>query len=129
VYVAAMLDDVFFASKLREAAKSAGVHIDFIKQPEGIIEKLCADAPSVVIIDLDSRKIDTIELIKEIKNTETLREVLAVGYLPHVEKDLKKKALDAGCDTVLPRSRFSAEMREMFSDFSRAGDRAGKAGQ
>jgi PleD family two-component response regulator len=120
---------MFFASKIREAAKSAGVDIDFVKRPDGIIEKTGSDTPSVVIIDLNCKKIDTMELMRKIRNTEILKGVYAIGYLPHVEKDLMKKAYDAGYDTVLPRSLFSTRVREMFEDFSRGMIRESQSGQ
>jgi len=119
-YIVAILDDMFFASKLREAAKSSGVDIEFIKEPDGIVEALISKAPSAVIIDLNSKKIDTIKLIRDMKENEILKGVHTIGYLPHVEKGLMKEALDAGYDIVLPRSWFSAHVGEMFADFTRS---------
>lgn len=128
-YIVAILDDMFFASKLREAAKASGVDIEFIKEPDGIVEVLKSKAPSVVIIDLNSKKIDAIQLIRDMKENEVLKGVHTIGYLPHVEKGLMKDALDAGYDIVLPRSRFSAHVREMFADFSRSKNGASKTNQ
>lgn len=128
-YIVAILDDMFFASKIREAAKGSGVDIEFIKEPDGIVEILSSKAPSVVIIDLNSKKIDTIKLIRDMKENEFLKGVHTIGYLPHVEKDLKKEAYDAGYDMVLPRSWFSAHVGEMFADFSRSKNRASKTNQ
>jgi len=119
-YIVAILDDMFFASKLREAAKSSGVDIEFIKEPDGIVEALISKAPSAVIIDLNSKKIDTLRLIRDMKANEILKGVHTIGYLPHVEKGLMKEALDAGYDIVLPRSWFSAHVGEMFADFTRS---------
>lgn len=128
-YAVAVLDDLFFASKIREAARSAGVDIDFVKGSEGIVEVLESKVPSLVIVDLNCKNVDTIGLIRKIKDSEYLKGVHVIGYHPHVEKDLKQQAYDAGYDTVLPRSWFSMHVREMFSDFSRGNYRAAETGQ
>lgn len=120
-YIVAVLDDMFFASKIREAAKALGVDIEFIKEPDGIVEVLSLKAPSVVIIDLNSKKIDTIQLIRDMKENEFLKGVHTIGYLPHVEKGLMKDALDAGYDIVLPRSRFSHELGDILAGITAAG--------
>jgi len=112
---------MFFASKIREAAKASGVDIEFIKEPDGIVEALSSKAPSVVIIDLNSKKIDTIQLIRDMKENEILKGVHTIGYLPHVEKGLMKEALDAGYDIVLPRSRFSLELGDILAGITASG--------
>ena len=120
-YIVAILDDMFFASKLREAAKASGVDIEFIKEPDGIVEILSSKTPLVVIIDLNSKKIDTIQLIRDMKENEFLKGVHTIGYLPHVEKGLMKEALDAGYDIVLPRSRFSLELGDILAGITASG--------
>lgn len=122
-YAVAVLDDMFFASKIREAAKAAGVDMDFIKGAEGIIDRISSTSPSLVIVDLAHKKVDPIELIKELKGLDNLKGARFIGYLPHVETGLKKEAVDAGYDMVLPRSRFSLEMREIISRFAAGNDR------
>lgn len=117
-YAVAVLDDMFFASKIREAAKAAGVGIDFIKGMEGIIDRISSTSPSLVIVDLAHKKVDPIELIKELKGLDNLKGAQFIGYLPHAETGLKKEAIDAGYDIVLPRSKFSLEMRDLISRFA-----------
>ncbi len=117
-YAVAVLDDMFFASKIREAAKGAGVDIDFIKGMEGMIDKISSTSPSLVIVDLAHKKVDPIELIKELKGLDNLKGARFIGYLPHVETGLRKEAIDAGYDMVLPRSKFSLEMRDLISRFA-----------
>jgi hypothetical protein len=37
-----------------------------------------------------------------------------VGFVSHVQGDLKVKALDAGCDAVMPRSAFSQNLPQLL---------------
>jgi hypothetical protein len=37
-----------------------------------------------------------------------------VGFLSHVQTELAEKALAAGCQEVLPRSKFTADLAEIL---------------
>jgi len=37
-----------------------------------------------------------------------------VGFLSHLQGDLKLKAVEAGCDTVMPRSAFSQSLPNLL---------------
>ena len=37
-----------------------------------------------------------------------------VGFLSHLQGDLKMKAMEAGCDTVMPRSAFSQSLPNLL---------------
>ena len=112
--VVAVLDDIFFASKIKEAAKQAGVDLEIVKGPTDIMESLSTSVPKLVIFDLNSKKLNPIALIKELKSSSRLNRVKTIGYLPHVEEELKIEAEDAGCDVVMPRSRFSRELTDIL---------------
>lgn len=117
-YAVALTDDMFFSSKIREAAKTNNVIVDFVKNPDGLIDKLVSHPPSLLVVDLNFKKLNPLEIIKELKLTPGLKDIPVIGYLPHVEKDLKNKAVKAGCDIVLPRSRFSREVGEILKRYA-----------
>lgn len=116
-YAVALTDDLFFSSKIREAAKINNVTVDFVKNPDGLIDKLASHPPSLLVVDLNMKKIKPLELIKELKITAGLKDIPVIGYLPHVEKHLKNKAIEAGYDVVLPRSRFSREVGDILRQY------------
>jgi hypothetical protein len=37
-----------------------------------------------------------------------------VGFLSHLQNDLRIKAVEAGCDTVMPRSAFSQNLPNLL---------------
>lgn len=117
-YAAVLTNDIFFSSKIREAAKSKGTAVEFIKSKDGLIDRLASRPPSVIILDLGCRKLNPVRLIGEIKSTGPLKEIPMIGYLPHVDTDLKREAVKEGCDTVLPRARFAREIGEILSGFA-----------
>ena len=116
--VVAVLDDMFFSSKIKQAAKQAGTDLEIIKNSGGLIEALINAPPSLIIIDLNSKKFNSLELLKSIKATSELEGVTTLGYMPHVEEELKKQAVLVGCDVIMPRSRFSRELVEILKKYS-----------
>ena len=116
--IIAVVDDLFFASKMREAAKPLGLNIEFIKNPEGLIEKLKSQKPSLIIFDLNSKICNPNEIIKNLKSSPTLKDIPVLGYLSHVQTELKEEADKAGCDLVLPRSKFSKDLKEILMRYS-----------
>lgn len=116
--VIAVLDDLFFSSKIREAAKTLEIDLEFVKKPDGLRDNISAEKPSLIIFDLNSRAGRPLEIIKKIKSTSELKQIPVIGFLSHVQIELKKEADRAGCDLVIPRSRFSNDMREILRKYS-----------
>ena len=116
--IVALVDDLFFSSKIREAAKTLDVDLAFVKSPDGFKEKILSAGPSLIIVDLNSRAGNPVEIIKRIKSAAELKQIPVIGFLSHVQIDLKKEADRAGCDLVIPRSRFSRELKEILSKYS-----------
>ncbi len=117
--IIAVMDDLFFSSKIREAAKPLGLNIEFIKNTDGLIEKLESQKLSLLIFDLNSKTYDPTEFIKYLKSSPTLKDIPVLGYLSHVQTELKEEADKAGCDLVLPRSKFSKDLREILTKYSK----------
>lgn len=116
--VVAVLDDIFFASKIREAAKSTGVNVEILKNTNGLIESLTSASPTLIIVDLNSKKFNALDLIEELKTSQKLKNISTLGYLPHVQEELKKEAIEAGFDIVMPRSRFSRELKQILKEYN-----------
>ncbi|HEX3033684.1 MAG TPA: response regulator [Thermodesulfobacteriota bacterium] len=117
--IVAVLDDLFFSSKIREAAKSLDLNLEITKNTNGLIEKLESQKPSLLIFDLNCKVCNSLETIKGLKASPTLKDVPTLGYLSHVQTELKDQATKAGCDLVLPRSKFSKDLREILTKYSK----------
>ncbi len=109
-YIVAILDDMFFASKIREAAKASGVDVEFIKSEYALHGFNPSVPPSLVIVDLANKNIAPLDIVGRIKSSDKFGKARVIGYLPHVAKELAARVLEAGYDQVLPRSRLSREL-------------------
>ncbi|MEK6301788.1 MAG: hypothetical protein AABO41_13840 [Acidobacteriota bacterium] len=112
--ICVLVDDMFFASKINAAAAAAGSQIVRVKSREQL-EQLSATPPSLVIIDLNSDRIDPLEAIEFLKSTPGLSSIPVVSFVSHVQTELIRSAQAAGCDYVVPRSAFNQFLSEIVS--------------
>jgi len=112
--VVAVVNDLFFSVKINEAAKRASVTLQYVTTEKDLLEKARGN-PAMIIFDLNFDAAQPLKLIARLKGDATLKHIDVLGYLSHVQEDLKAKALEAGCDTVMPRSAFSANLGQIFS--------------
>lgn len=104
------IEDLFFQAKIQETARKLGVKVEFVKNDKDILARLTETAenerPTLVVFDLNNANAKPLILIPKLK-AKLKRATSIVGFLSHLQGDLKAKAAEAGCDTVMPRSAFS----------------------
>jgi CheY-like chemotaxis protein len=107
-----LIDDLFFLAKIQEVARKLNVKVEFVKSDKEIGEKNgegSEDKPSLIIVDLNSNGIKPLPMISKLRS-KFKKSTSIVGFVSHVQGDLKVKAQDAGCDVVMPRSAFSQNL-------------------
>ncbi|MGA2135466.1 MAG: response regulator [Bryobacteraceae bacterium] len=107
--VLAVVSDLFFSVKITDAAKRAGMAVELVKDPHEVLNKAKAK-PSVIIFDLNFEEARPLELIGKLKAGAEYKGVSLIGYLSHVQGELKQAAQEAGCDMVMARSAFSQNL-------------------
>ncbi len=113
--VISVVDDMFFASKIRAVAEAAGVEISFPRSQEAVISKARETKPGLIVADLHNQRIDPIALAQALKSDEELRNIRLLGFFSHVETELRRNALDAGFDEVIPRSVFARDLEGLLT--------------
>ena len=112
--VIAVVDDLFFASKIRGTAEQVGVSVTFPRTIESAIEAVAKEGSSLLICDLNSRRINPIELAKALKANEQTSRINLLGFFSHVQTDLQTAAQQAGFDRVIPRSTFAKSLLQIL---------------
>ena len=113
--VIAVVDDLFFASKIRGTAEQLGVAVTFARTADALAEAARRELPALIICDLHSQRVDPNELAKLLKADEQLRSIPLLGFFSHVQTELQREAEQAGFDQVLPRSAFTKHLSEILS--------------
>ncbi len=114
--VLAVVSDLFFAVKLSDAAKRSGLTLEFVKDAEQVLEK-AADKPSLIVFDLNFDAVNPVSLIEKLKANAETKGVNLIGFLSHVQGELKQAAQEAGCDMVMARSAFSTNLFQIFKRY------------
>jgi len=113
--VIAVVDDLFFASKIRGTAEQLGVVVSFARSSAAVVETARRDQPALIICDLHSQKTEPIELAKLLKADEQTRSIPLLGFFSHVQTELQRQAEAAGFDQVLPRSAFTKNLAQILA--------------
>jgi len=105
------IEDLFFLAKINETARKLGVKVEFVKgSDKEAVSKLLdtpeSDRARLLVFDLNNLNAKPLTLIPKFK-TKFKKACSIVGFLSHLQGDLKAKAVESGCDTVMPRSAFS----------------------
>jgi len=111
--VLAVVEDLFFTVKINEAAKRAGLSAIFVKSERDALDQ-AAEHPALIILDLNFAGIEPVDLIRKMKSDPALQKISLLGYVSHVQGELKQAAQEAGCDMVLARSAFSQNLPQIL---------------
>ncbi|HKA02409.1 MAG TPA: hypothetical protein VKE70_38120 [Candidatus Solibacter sp.] len=107
------MNDLFFSVKISEAAKRNGLALEFVKDSGEVLAK-AKEKPSLIVFDLNFDAVEPLDLITKLKASAETKSVSLLGYLSHLQSELKVQAQDAGCDMVMARSAFSQNMLMIF---------------
>ena len=113
--VIAIVDDLFFASKIRGTAEASGVVVSFPRHADGVKEVIQRNSPDVIICDLHSEKFDVLTMARALKADPATQNIPLLGFFSHVQTELKRSAEEAGFDRVMPRSLFTQNLAEILS--------------
>ena len=94
--VALLCPDLLFGSRVEGALRAAG-HEVARYDADGVVE---ADA---LVVDLTGDGVDVAAVARAANG------VPKIGFYPHVDVDTRRRALEAGYDVVVPRSKMARE--------------------
>jgi acylphosphatase len=111
------IEDLFFIAKIQETARKLGVKVGFIKnekeQIAALVEAPEEERAGLIVFDLNNANAKPMTLIPKLK-TKLKKTTSIIGFLSHLQGDLKAKAVEAGCDTVMPRAAFSQNLPNLL---------------
>ena len=112
--ILAVVDDLLFTVKISDAAKRVGLDVEFLKSAHDVVEKATHEKPLLIILDLNNNSVEPLPLISTLKDNGDLKNISIIGYLSHVQGELKQKAHEAGANIVMARSAFSQNLQQIL---------------
>ena len=105
--VAALIPDLLFGSKVQSALQGAGHEVDLISGEVETWDEV--GGIDLLVVDLTSPDLDGVELFETLATGGELHDVRTLGFFAHVQPEVRDRALQAGFDLVVPRSRMARE--------------------
>jgi CheY-like chemotaxis protein len=117
----ALIDDLFFLAKVHETAKQTGVTVETAATGEQLLKAAAGSPAALILVDLNAKQgaLNAVERLCAANGPADLtggqsnsRRVIA--FLSHVQTDLAERARAAGCQDVMPRSKFTQNLAEIL---------------
>ncbi len=141
--VVALIPDLLFGSRVQGQLLVAGHDVDLVGDPARLRERLAVavghesddgaparvgpegddGAAAVLVVDLTDPDLDGAALVRELSDEGVLQGVRTLGFFAHVEPAVRERALAAGFDQVVPRSRMAREGAELVASVSLSSSR------
>jgi CheY-like chemotaxis protein len=113
VSILLLCDDLLFGSKVTTTGRAYGIPVVVARTPAAATAK--AAAASCLIIDLHLTGLDLPQLLAEVRAAGVAR---VIGFGSHVDVQTLKAARRAGCDAVMPKSQFTAELETKLAEWA-----------
>ena len=104
-----LCDDLIFTSRVTGTARDLGLAIKPARSAGALLDLARQQAPRCVLIDLANPGLVLTDLLRQLGEVCPVMPRL-VAYGSHVDTATLKAARAAGCDPVLPRSKFVEDL-------------------
>jgi len=108
--VVALVDDIFFQAKLLETARQLGVEVRACATAEALDAEIAKAPPRLAVVDLNAHS----EPFKALERLSGAA-IPSIAFLSHVQTDLAERARAAGCNEVMPRSKFTQNLATILA--------------
>jgi CheY-like chemotaxis protein len=105
--VLAHVPDLLFGSKVQGMLGAGGHEVALVGSEPAVREQI-ADV-DVLVVDLTADDVAGIALLQALQADELVGQTRTLAFYSHVDADVRKRAIAAGFDLVVPRSRMARE--------------------
>ena len=110
--IIAYVKGIFFATKIAETAKQNNEYVTFVKNESELFDQINKNT-ELIIFDLNNKFLN-LDIIKVLRRNRSLSKLEIIGFLSHVDIELRQKAIDIGFDKIYARSEFSKKLAEII---------------
>lgn len=112
------VEDLFITAKINETSRQQGVKVAFMKPEKDIVAHFAEmnehEHPSLIVFDLNNAAMKALTLIPKLK-AKLKKGTSIIGFLNLLQAgDVKMKAMEAGCSTVMTKAAFSQSLPNLI---------------
>jgi CheY-like chemotaxis protein len=110
-------DDILFGSGIETKLRALGFEPVFA-QTTPAFDRCLKGFPTLVLINVGSSTLDWQHMVDHAKHESQWRQVPIVAYGPHVDLELRQRALEAGCDVFVGRSAVAGDLASLVGKWA-----------
>jgi DNA-binding NarL/FixJ family response regulator len=110
--VLALVPDLLFGSQVQGSLSAAGHEVELIADERRLRERLADPERSpagALVVDLTDARFDGAGILEALARDGSLADVRTLAFYSHVDAQVRERAMKAGFDLVVPRSRMARE--------------------
>ena len=112
--VLALVDDLLFLSRIREAARAAGIEVRAVRGASDLLSAARQDG-RLVLVDADSERLPWEAAVAALRAEPETAALPVIAFVSHVRADRAEAARAAGASRVLARSAFVNQLPELVA--------------
>ena len=113
-HVIALVDDLIFLSRIREAARAAGIDVRAVRNGSQLVDAARQEG-RLVLVDADSERLPWMAALAALRADARVAALPVVAFVSHVHADRAQAARAAGASRVLARSAFVEQLPELVA--------------
>jgi CheY-like chemotaxis protein len=116
--LAALVQDLFFRSKIAEATRHLGIVALIEERPEAFEAAVREERPGVALIDLGLRGVDWSSSVRRLRSDPAFATLPIIAFGPHMDLEAREKALAAGCTEFLANSKIATDLAHIVDRYT-----------
>ena len=112
------VSDIFFYTKIRDAFKPQGYHLERLRNSETLLEKAKEHQPMGVIINMNDDRLPAQDILRTLKTTPETQALPVLAFANHEEIETWKSAKELGIQKIVSRNEFSARTLALFEEMT-----------
>ena len=105
--------DLLFSTKITGTARALGFEMDVVANVEGLARRMSETAYRCLLLDLSVADVSIAEVMQAVGENKPDRPAI-VAFGSHVDTARLAEAESAGCNEVMPRSRFAGTLPDLL---------------
>ena len=112
--IVACVEDLFFRSKIEATARHLNLPLRFA-EPKDLAKAVAPEDTAAVLVEI-SEGGASLDAVARLRQASATKDLPVIGFLRHTDRELARRAEEAGVTSVLPRSQFSETLPDLLMD-------------
>jgi len=115
-----IISDLYFVSRLKEAAAGRGLEVDWLEEAETeteFVKRLEKSEPALIVLDLNTG-LPWPHWIPAAKTNFATKKIPWLAFGAHLNIRRLRAARQIGADKVVPKSQFDTGLREFLTEIT-----------